>query len=191
MKWLLYSFSFYNFLSHLSISLFSNIPNRIYSGILIPKKMFGLMGRSPSLPPDFLQYTVHSDSACPQSFPLRTLPARLAPHSVPRSLLLFGGKNHRFFTPSHTFQHGISTGLNLIDWFWSSANTILCHVPMPSIYVVSWSRNFVLKVKEWRFLTHRWVGGREKKCVSKIPNRAPHVRYIWILSCHFRRLLFI
>ena len=56
----------------------------------------------------------------------RTLPARLAPHK--ESLLLLGGKTTAFLPPMpHTFHHSISTGLNFIDWSWSSAVTILCH----------------------------------------------------------------
>ena len=50
--------------------------------------------------------------------------------------------------------------------------------------VVSWSRNFVFKVDGWCFLTHRWVGGREKICVSMTLDRAPHWRCLswWVLK---------
>ena len=37
----------------------------------------------------------------------------------------WGGKTTPF-PPPCTFHHGISSGLDLIDWFWSSADTILC-----------------------------------------------------------------
>ena len=96
----------------------------------------------------------------------------------------------------------------LIDWFGSSADTILCHETYISctnvICIVSWSLNFVFKVNEWHFF-YPW----QKSCVSMTPNRAPlwyhlfwqvlktsfpyftYFWYIWILSGHFSRLLFI
>ena len=55
----------------------------------------------------------------------RTLPASLAPLW---DLYFFWGEKTTAFLPPmpRTFHYNISTGLNLIDWFWSSADLILC-----------------------------------------------------------------
>ena len=144
----------------------------------------------------------------------RTLPACLASHLYLDLNLFLGKKTHCFLPPPTLYVSSrISTGLIwLIDYevvfdFFTVQTQffVMRHISCTNaVRIVSWSCNFVFKVKEWRFFTHGWVGGFTKNCVSMTPDWAPltpfvlaalktgfpFFRYTWILSRPFSRLLF-